>query len=117
MFSGGLLSHEGPSEEEMKMSYMNLTLFGEGWKEKLAEPTDQHDSPPNKHIVVKVGASLCTSHLVQYSHSYTLCRLPTNTRCTFLLPSPSSCKAKNLKFKITKLKGINFKSVDVLCYL
>jgi hypothetical protein len=37
---------------------MDLTLLGEGWKEKLAEPTDQHDSPPNKHIVVKVGALL-----------------------------------------------------------
>ena len=56
VFSGGLISHEGPSEEQRKKSYMNFTLFGEGWKEKLAEPTDQHDSPPNKHIVVKVGA-------------------------------------------------------------
>jgi len=35
---------------------MNFTLFGEGWKEKLAEPTDQHVSPPNKHIFLKVGA-------------------------------------------------------------
>ena len=57
MFSGGCISHEGPSEEHRKNFYMNLTLFGEGWKEKLAEPTDQHDSPPNKHIVVKVSAS------------------------------------------------------------
>jgi hypothetical protein len=35
---------------------MNFTLFGKGWKEKLAEPTDQHNSPPNKRIVVQVGA-------------------------------------------------------------
>jgi hypothetical protein len=35
---------------------VNFTLLGEGWKEKLTEPTDQHDCPPNKHIVVKVGA-------------------------------------------------------------
>jgi len=55
VFSGGLASHEGPSEEQMKNSYFDLTLFGEGWKEKLAEPTDQHDSPPNKHIAVKVS--------------------------------------------------------------
>jgi hypothetical protein len=58
VFSGGLISHEGPSEEQRKNSYVNLTLLGEGWKEKLAEPTDQHDSPTNKHIVVKVGASI-----------------------------------------------------------
>ena len=64
MFSGGLISHEGPSEEQRKNSYVDLTLFGEGWKEKLAEPTDQHDSPPNKHIVVKVGASILYIALV-----------------------------------------------------
>jgi hypothetical protein len=50
------MSHEGPSDEQRKKSYVNFTLLGEGWKEKLTEPTDQHDSPPNKHIVVKVGA-------------------------------------------------------------
>jgi hypothetical protein len=50
------MSHEGPSEEKRKNLIVNLTLLGEGWKEKLAEPTDQHDSPPNKHIAVKVGA-------------------------------------------------------------
>ena len=64
MFTAGLMSHEGPSEEQRKKSYMNFTLFGEGWKEKLAEPTDQHDSPPNKHIVVKVGASILYIALV-----------------------------------------------------
>ena len=64
MFTGGLISHEGPSEEQMKNSYVDLTLFGEGWKEKLAEPTDQHDSPPNKNIVVKVGASILYIALV-----------------------------------------------------
>jgi len=55
VFTGGIMSHEGPSEEQRKKSYMNFTLFGEGWKEKLPEPTDQHDSPPNKHIVVKIS--------------------------------------------------------------
>lgn len=42
----------------MKKSYISLMLFGEGWAEKLAEPTDQHDLPPNKHVTVKVGTSL-----------------------------------------------------------
>jgi hypothetical protein len=41
----------------MKNSYFILTLFGEGWKERLVEPTDEHDLPPNKRVVVKVYAS------------------------------------------------------------
>jgi hypothetical protein len=49
-------SHEGPSEEMMKNSYCNLTLSGKGWKERLVEPTDEHNSLPNKHVVVKVDA-------------------------------------------------------------
>ncbi|KDR12595.1 saccharopine dehydrogenase-like oxidoreductase [Zootermopsis nevadensis] len=55
LFSGGAISHEGPSVENMKKSYINLMLFGEGWAEKLAEPTDQHDLPPNKHVTVKIS--------------------------------------------------------------
>jgi hypothetical protein len=51
------VSHEGPSEENRKKSYFSLTLFGEGWTEKVAEPTDEHASPPNKHVAVKVGSS------------------------------------------------------------
>jgi hypothetical protein len=70
VFSGGFISHEGPSEEQMKNSYADMTLFGEGWKEKLAEPTDQHDSPPNKRIVVKVGAFFM--YLVECYYIYTL---------------------------------------------
>jgi hypothetical protein len=57
MFSGGAVSLEGPSAENRKKSYVNLMLFGEGWSEKLAESTDQHDSLPNKHVVIKVGTS------------------------------------------------------------
>nr|CAD7432905.1 unnamed protein product [Timema monikensis] len=56
IFSGGTVSHEGPSEDSMKNTHFSITLFGEGWKEKLTDPTDQHTQPPNKTIVVKVGA-------------------------------------------------------------
>lgn len=34
-----------------------MTFFGEGWNETLSEPTDQHTSPPNKKMVVKVSGS------------------------------------------------------------
>lgn len=56
-FSCGFVSHEGPSEEDRKKVHFSITLFGEGWKEKLAEPTDQHDLPPNKQMVVKVSGN------------------------------------------------------------
>nr|CAD7616923.1 unnamed protein product [Timema genevievae] len=54
IFSGGTVSHEGPSEDSMKNTHFSITLFGEGWKDKLAEPTDQHTQPPNKTVIVKV---------------------------------------------------------------
>lgn len=41
----------------MKNSYFNLTLFGKGWKERLAEPTDEHNLLPDKEVVVKVDSS------------------------------------------------------------
>jgi hypothetical protein len=41
----------------MKNTYFSVTLFGEGWKERLAEPTDEHNSLPDKRVVVKVDAS------------------------------------------------------------
>jgi len=53
-FSVGTFSHEGPTREEADVPF-SVTLVGEGWKEKLAEPTDQHSEPPNKKIIVKVS--------------------------------------------------------------
>jgi hypothetical protein len=32
-------------------------VVGEGWKEKLSDPTDQHSEPPNKKMIVKVRLS------------------------------------------------------------
>ncbi|XP_067007405.2 saccharopine dehydrogenase-like oxidoreductase [Anabrus simplex] len=56
-FSCGFISHEGPSEETMKKTRFNLTIVGEGWKEKQAEPTDNHADPPNKMMIVRVSGS------------------------------------------------------------
>ncbi|XP_063242400.1 saccharopine dehydrogenase-like oxidoreductase [Bacillus rossius redtenbacheri] len=53
-FTGGMVSHEGPSEELMENTEFSLMVRGEGWQEKLAEPTDQHSEPPNKTMTVKV---------------------------------------------------------------
>jgi hypothetical protein len=38
----------------MKNSYCSLTLLGKGWKERLVEPTDEHNSLPDKQVIVKV---------------------------------------------------------------
>ncbi|KAJ9575651.1 hypothetical protein L9F63_007480, partial [Diploptera punctata] len=53
-FSGGKMDEEGPSEELRKSFNYKATLFGEGWLEKLAEPTDQHKFRPNKKVIVEV---------------------------------------------------------------
>ncbi|KAK7792581.1 hypothetical protein R5R35_008674 [Gryllus longicercus] len=54
LFSFGMISHEGPSEEAAENTFFALTVRGEGWKEKLAEPTDHFTEPPNKTMSVKV---------------------------------------------------------------
>ena len=48
MFSLGLASHEGPTREDADAIDFKFTMFAEGWKERLAEPTDQHANPPEK---------------------------------------------------------------------
>lgn len=53
-FSGGMASHEGPSEETMKHTLFSVTLVGSGWEEHVAEATDAHDGPPSKRMTVKV---------------------------------------------------------------
>jgi len=50
----GYVTHEGPSREEMDNVSFTVTLVGEGWNEKLTEPTDQHTEAPNKKKIVKV---------------------------------------------------------------
>lgn len=54
LFSFGYFSHEGPSEETQEHTVFTFTLFGDGWKEKLAEGTDQYKSPTDSTIVAKV---------------------------------------------------------------
>lgn len=56
IFSGGMLSHEGPSEEKMEKSRFSLTLVGKGWpgEEKLVEPTDTYTNPPSKTLTAKI---------------------------------------------------------------
>ncbi|XP_055373745.1 saccharopine dehydrogenase-like oxidoreductase [Condylostylus longicornis] len=56
IFSAGMFSHEGPSEEKTEKTRFSMTFYGEGWpkEEKLAEPTDQYKTTPSKTIITKV---------------------------------------------------------------
>lgn len=56
IFSGGMASPEGPSEERMKRTFFRMTMKATGWpkSEKLAESTDQYSTPPSKTLTVKV---------------------------------------------------------------
>lgn len=54
IYSAGYFSREGPSEETQKNTVFTITLCGQGWKEKLAEGSDEYKSPPDSTIVAKV---------------------------------------------------------------
>uniref|UniRef100_A0A182FAX4 DNA helicase n=1 Tax=Anopheles albimanus TaxID=7167 RepID=A0A182FAX4_ANOAL len=54
LFSLGMVSHEGPSDEAMNNIEFALYFEGKGWEEKLASPTDKYTTPPNKVIRTKV---------------------------------------------------------------
>lgn len=53
-FTMGFVSHEGPTEESMENTNFQMIFNGEGWKDKLSEPTDEYNCPINRKIVTKV---------------------------------------------------------------
>lgn len=54
LFSLGLVSHEGPSDEAAKNTHFTMHFEGRGWEEKLASPEEKYPYPPNKVIRTKV---------------------------------------------------------------
>ncbi|KAL1380239.1 hypothetical protein pipiens_014357 [Culex pipiens pipiens] len=54
LFSLGLVSHEGPSDEAAKNTHFAMHFEGRGWEEKLASPEEKYPYPPNKVIRTKV---------------------------------------------------------------
>jgi hypothetical protein len=54
-----MFSKNEPSEEMIEGSRLAMHFIGKGWTEKLKEPTDQYEDPPNKTLHTKVsGANL-----------------------------------------------------------
>ncbi|XP_060526836.1 saccharopine dehydrogenase-like oxidoreductase [Cylas formicarius] len=54
IFSFGMCSKKSPSEEMIENTWFQLNLYGEGWKEKLADKNDQYTTPVNQRIAGKV---------------------------------------------------------------
>ncbi|XP_050497993.1 lipid droplet localized protein [Diabrotica virgifera virgifera] len=55
IFSFGYVKkEEHPSEEVKAGGRYRLTLYGEGWKEKLANVNDQYAMPPNRSILAQL---------------------------------------------------------------
>lgn len=53
-FSCGTVKRGGPTREQAVACSFTMIIKGKGWSEKLAEPTDNHTSPPEKTMVVRL---------------------------------------------------------------
>lgn len=49
-----MFSKKPPSTEMIESGWFQITFYGEGWKEKLADKDDEYSTPPNKAIVTRV---------------------------------------------------------------
>ncbi|XP_055622734.1 saccharopine dehydrogenase-like oxidoreductase [Toxorhynchites rutilus septentrionalis] len=54
VFSLGLVSHQGPSDEAMNNTHFSMYFEGRGWEENLSDPFDKYVYPPNKIVRTKV---------------------------------------------------------------
>jgi short subunit dehydrogenase-like uncharacterized protein len=57
IFTLGLFSRAGPKEEANENVKFDMYFYGQGWKEKLAEPTDEFTTPINKKMITRVTAT------------------------------------------------------------
>lgn len=59
LFSGGFISHEGPSEQTMQNTTFSIYFKGQGWDrdQDQLEPSDQFKVSPNKKLNVKVSGT------------------------------------------------------------
>lgn len=54
LFSFGLVSHEGPSDEARANTFFHMTFHGVGWSDKKEDAEDKHSGPPNKVMITKL---------------------------------------------------------------
>ncbi|GIX91328.1 saccharopine dehydrogenase-like oxidoreductase [Caerostris darwini] len=53
-FTAGFFSSKGPTRQQVMEGSTKFVLYGEGWKDKLSEPTDQHTSKPDTRIKLTI---------------------------------------------------------------
>ncbi|GIY09351.1 saccharopine dehydrogenase-like oxidoreductase [Caerostris extrusa] len=53
-FTAGAFSSKGPTRQQVMEGSTKFVLYGEGWKDKLSEPTDQHTSKPDTRIKLTI---------------------------------------------------------------
>nr|XP_042900286.1 saccharopine dehydrogenase-like oxidoreductase [Parasteatoda tepidariorum] len=53
-FSAGIFSSEGPTRKQVMESGSKFTFYGQGWKEKLSNPTDQHNTKPDTRMKLTI---------------------------------------------------------------
>lgn len=54
IFSLGMVSHEGPTEEQLDNTTFMMTFYGEGWSERGATP-EEHTTKPNKTMITRIS--------------------------------------------------------------
>ncbi|XP_075212041.1 saccharopine dehydrogenase-like oxidoreductase [Lycorma delicatula] len=55
LFSFGLVSHEGPSEEKRVNTVFDMTFYGQGWAEKKENPDENPSDPPSQVMITKAS--------------------------------------------------------------
>ncbi|KAG8199456.1 hypothetical protein JTE90_000323 [Oedothorax gibbosus] len=53
-FTAGAFSKDGPTRKQVMEGTTKFTLYGSGWADKLAEPTDQHTTQPDKKMKLTI---------------------------------------------------------------
>lgn len=53
-FSAGMVKRGGPTREQALACSFTMTMRGRGWKDKLAEPTDQHSGQLDSTLTVRL---------------------------------------------------------------
>uniref|UniRef100_A0A8D8ZHE4 Saccharopine dehydrogenase-like oxidoreductase n=1 Tax=Cacopsylla melanoneura TaxID=428564 RepID=A0A8D8ZHE4_9HEMI len=55
-FSGGFISHEGPSEDYMNQTEFFMKFIGQGWTQKLPTVDQEYTTAPDKTVVAQISA-------------------------------------------------------------
>lgn len=55
LFSGGMFSHKGPTEQQIEQTSTSFTFVGSGYPSKVSDPEAEHEDEPTERIVTRVS--------------------------------------------------------------